>query len=361
MSDFFESLVEAAGNELATIASDGIPTSDVAGFIDTGSMIFNALVSGDLHKGVPSNKITVLAGEEATGKTFFLLGTIKHFLLTQKDARVILFETESAITKDMLVERGIDASRVAVLPISTVQEFKTQAVKILDKYIESKEKVPMLFALDSLGMLSTEKEVTDSASGSDKRDMTRAPQIRSAFRVLTLKLGRANVPLLVTNHTYTVVGAYVPTKEMGGGSGTKYSASNIIFLSKKKDRDTSNTKDVLGNFITCTLVKGRLTKENKSVTVKLSYESGLDKYYGLVDLAVKHDVFKKVSTRIELPDGSKVFEKNIYEDPEKFFTSEVIEQLNEAAHKEFMYGSSKGDSDEDVEENSEHICEAEES
>lgn len=339
MSNFLDSLIESAGNELATVASDGIPTSDVAGFVDTGSMMFNALMSGSLTGGIPSNKITVLAGEEATGKTFFLLGTVKHFLQTQPDARVILFESESAITKEMLVERGIDASRVAVLPVSTIQEFRTQATKILDKYIELKEKTPLMFCLDSLGMLSTDKEVEDISSGSDKRDMTRAQLIRGAFRVLTLKLGRANVPLLVTNHVYNVVGAYVPTKEMGGGSGTKYSASNIVFLSKKKDRDTS-TKDIVGNFIKCTLAKGRLTKENSSVTVKLSYEKGLDRFYGLVDLAVATGVFKKVSTRIELPDGSKVFEKNIYEDPERFFTEDILEQLEKSAAQSFKYGSS---------------------
>jgi hypothetical protein len=86
-------------------------------------------------------------------------------------------------------------------------------------------------------------------------------------------------------------------------------------------------------------VKGRLTKENQSVTVRLSYDTGLDPYYGLTDLAIKHDIFKKVSTRIELPDGTKVFEKNINDEPEKYFTEEILVQLNEAAHKEFMYGS----------------------
>lgn len=349
MSNFLDGLIEAAGNDLATIAEDGIPTSDVAGFIDTGSMIFNALVSGSLTGGIASNKITVLAGEEATGKTFFLLGTIQHFLSTQKEGRVILFESESAVTKSMLVERGIDASRVAVLPVSTIQEFRTQAVKILDRYIESKETKPVLMALDSLGMLSTDKEVEDIASGSDKRDMTRAQLIRGAFRVLTLKLGKANVPLIVTNHVYNVVGAYIPTKEMGGGSGTKYSASNIIFLSKKKDRDAS-TKDVVGNFIKCTLVKGRLTKENQSVTVKLSYNTGLDTYYGLTELAIKHGIFKKVSTRIELPDGSKVFEKNITESPEKYFTEDILKQLNIAAGKEFLYGSTQEDTNVELSE-----------
>jgi RecA/RadA recombinase len=311
-------------------------------------MIFNALVSGDLRGGIPSNKITVLAGEEATGKTFFLLGTIKHFLKTNPKGRVVLFESESAITKQMLLERDIDTTRIAILPVSTIQEWRTQAVRVLDKYIEqNNSETPLLMGLDSLGMLSTDKEAEDVSSGSDKRDMTRAPAIRAAFRVLTLKLGRANVPMIVTNHTYQVIGSYVPTKEMGGGQGLKYSASSIIYLGKKKDRD-DDSKEVVGNLIRCTLVKGRLTKENKTVTVKLSYDTGLDPYYGLTELAIKHGVFKKTSRQIELLDGSRVFEKKINENPELFFTADVLEKLQEAAGKEFLYGSAQSDNEENL-------------
>ena len=93
-----------------------------------------------------------------------------------------------------------------------------------------------MFVLDSLGMLSTSKELEDSAAGKDTRDMTRAQIVKAIFRILTLKLGKANVPMLVTNHTYDVVGAYVPTKEMGGGSGLKYAASTIIYLQSLKRR-----------------------------------------------------------------------------------------------------------------------------
>lgn len=139
-------------------------------------------------------------------------------------------------------------------------------------------------------------------------------------------------------------------------SGTKYSASNIIFLSKKKDRD-DKTKDVLGNFIKCNLVKGRMTKENKSVTVKLSYETGLDRYYGLTELAIAQGVFKKLSKQIELPDGTKVFESAINKNPAKFFTPEVLSKLEEAAKKEFMYGSAQEIIEDDMEEHEEHISE----
>ena len=144
----------------------------------------------------------------------------------------------------------------------------------------------MMFVLDSLGMLSTSKELADSAEGKDTRDMTRAQVVKAIFRILTLKLGKANVPLLITNHTYDVVGAYVPTKEMGGGSGLKYAASTIIYLSKKKEKDG---KEVIGNIIKAKAAKSRLTKENASVDTRLYFDArGLDKYYGLLELSLIH-------------------------------------------------------------------------
>jgi hypothetical protein len=159
--------------------------------------------------------------------------------------------------------------------------------------------------------------------------------LKAAFRVLTLKLGRCGVPLIVTNHTYDSMGSMFPTKEMGGGSGLKYAASSIIFLSKKKDKDGT---EVVGNIVHCKNHKSRLTIENKMVDVRLSYETGLDKYYGLLELAIKHNIFKQVSTRIELPDGKTQFGKTIMNNPTEYFTEEVMILLDEAAQKEYKYG-----------------------
>ncbi len=337
MTDFLKSVIKDVGNEYATLVADGIEAGDVDTFIDTGSYVFNALLSGSLNGGLPSNKITALAGESATGKTFFLMGIVKNFLDANPDAGVIYFESESAITSTMIEERGIDPNRMVMIPVTTVQEFRTQAIKVLDSYLAQDEadRKPLFLCLDSLGMLSTTKEVEDTAEGKETRDMTRAQVLKAAFRVLTLKLGRAKVPMVVTNHTYDVVGSMFPTKEMGGGSGLKYAASSIIYLSKKKEKDGT---EVVGNIIHCKNHKSRLTVENKMVDVRLSYSGGLDRHYGLLDLALKHGVFKQVSTRIELPDGSKTFGKTINNDPEKFFTEEIMEKLEEAATKEFKYG-----------------------
>ena len=335
MSDFLKDIIKETGNEYASLVSDGVEAGDVDTFIDTGSYIFNALLSGSIYGGLPANKITALAGESATGKTFFLMGIVKNFLDSNPDAGVIYFESESAITKQMVIDRGIDPTRMVILPVTTVQEFRTQSLKVLDSYLLTNRERPMLMCLDSLGMLSTTKEVEDTSEGKETRDMTRAQVLKAAFRVLTLKLGKAKVPMVITNHTYDVVGSMFPTKEMGGGSGLKYAASSIVYLSKKKEKDGT---EVIGNIIHCKNHKSRLTQENKMVDVRLTYNKGLDKYYGLLDLALKYNMFKQVSTRIELPDGTKQYAKTINNDPEKYFTKDIMDLLNEAASKEYKYG-----------------------
>jgi|TARA_B100001093_G_scaffold484840_1_gene518650 RecA/RadA recombinase len=333
--NFLKDVASEIGNEYASLVSDGISAGDTSGYIDTGSYIFNALCSGSIYGGVPGNKITAIAGESSTGKTFFCLGIVQHFLESNPDAGVIYFESESAISKQMIEDRGIDSQRMLIVPVTTVQEFRLQSIKILDKYLTMKDQKPMMFVLDSLGMLSTSKEVEDSEAGKETRDMTRAQVVKSIFRVLTLKLGKANVPLLVTNHTYDVVGAYIPTKEMGGGSGLKYAASSIIYLSKKKEKDG---KEVVGNIIKCKNAKSRLTKENSTVETRLYYDRGLDRYYGLLELGEKHGVFERKGNRIVVGESS-VYPSAMLKDPDKYFTEEVMKKLDEAAAKEFRYGN----------------------
>ena len=335
--NLLKDLAKASGNDLAGVVSDGIVAGDVDGYIDTGSYIFNALVSGDIYRGIPSNKITALAGESATGKTFFALGMVQKFLEDNPEGNVVYFESESALTQEMLEERGIDTSRILLVPVTTIEEFRTQAVNIIDGFEKQRKgDEKLFFVLDSLGMLSTIKETEDIGSGKNVRDMTKAQVIKGTFRVLTLKLGKVGIPMIVTNHTYDVIGSMFPQKEMGGGSGLKYAASSIVYLSKKKEKDGT---EIIGNIIHCKNHKSRLTVENKMVDVRLTYDKGLDRYYGLLDLALKYGIFKQTSTRIELPDGKTQFGKTINNNPETYFTPDILEQLNECCKKEFKYGS----------------------
>ena len=158
-NDFLKKIIKETGNEYASVVEDGVESGDVDSFIDTGSFILNGLLSGSLKGGLPSTKVTALAGESATGKTYFLMGIVKNFLDSNPEAGVVYFESESAITKQMVVDRGIDSKRMVIMPVTTVQEFRTQALKVLDTYLlqDESERKPLFLCLDSLGMLSTTK------------------------------------------------------------------------------------------------------------------------------------------------------------------------------------------------------------
>ena len=333
--DFLKEIVKEIGDEYTQIAAD---IDETERFIDTGSHIFNALVSGSVYGGVSTNKITAIAGETSTGKTYFSLAIVKNFLDTNPDGYCLYFDTEAAITKGLLTSRGIDQSRLVVVNVVTIEEFRSKALRAVDIYLKTEEenRKPCMFVLDSLGMLSTEKEITDALNDKQVRDMTKSQLVKGAFRMLTLKLGQANIPLIVTNHTYDVIGSYIPTKEMGGGSGLKYAASTIIYLSKKKEKDKT---EVVGNIIKAKTAKSRLSRENKDVNIRLYYdERGLDRYYGLLELGELGGLWKNVAGRYEM-DGKKVYAKNIYEEPEKYFTEEVMKKLDEIAMKTYSYGS----------------------
>ena len=337
MSNFFTDLVDQLKDEDTKILSEGGASAEYSGCIDTGSYALNAVLSGSIYGGVPNNKVTAFAGESSTGKTFFVLGIVKQFLDANPEGGVIYFDTEAAVTKQMMESRGVDTKRVVISEPDTIQKFRHTALQIIEKYQaqpEAKRK-PMIMVLDSLGQLSSTKEMEDTAEGKETKDMTKSAILKATFRVLNLKLAKIGVPLLVTNHVYDVVGAYIPTKEMSGGSGLKYTASTIVYLSKRKDKDGTA---VVGNIVRCKLQKSRLTKENSQVEVKITYSTGLDRYFGLLEIAEKYGIIKKVSTRYELANGTKVFGKNINEEPEKYFTPDILALIDEACKKEFLYG-----------------------
>ena len=303
-------------------------------FIDTGSYIFNGM-SGSIFGGVSRNKITGI-GERPTGKTFsenhFM---VKNFLDNNPDGYCLYFDT--SVNRGLLESRGIDLERPVVVNVVTIEEFRSKALKGIDIYLKTDEdkRKPCMFVLDSLGMLSTEKEITDALNDKQVRDMTKSQLVKGAFRMLTLKLGQANIPLIVTNHTYDVIGSYVPTKEMGGGSGLKYAASTIIYLSKAQEKEGT---EVVGNIIKAKTAKSRLSKENKTVKIRLYYdERGLDRYYGLLELGELGGLWKNVAGRYEV-NGKKVYGKQILANPDEYFTEEVMAKLEEIAQEEFSYG-----------------------
>lgn len=327
-------IVKEIGGEYTQLASE---INETETYVDTGSYILNALVSGSIFGGVSGNKITAFSGLSGCGKTFFSLAVVNNFLNNNPNGYCLYFDTEAAVTKSLLTSKGIDLSRVIVLNVVTIEEFRTKALKAVDMYLKKSEseRNPCMFVLDSLGMLSTNKEITDTLAEKDTRDMTKAQLIKATFRMLTLKMGQAKIPMIVTNHLYANVGGYGPTNVQSGGTGLAYAASTIIELSKTKEKEGT---EVVGNVIGAKTHKSRFSKENQKVDVRLFYdERGLDRYYGLLDLGEIGGLWKNVAGRYEI-DGKKLYGKEILKNPEKYFTPEIMQTLDEIAKQEFSYG-----------------------
>ena len=330
----FDTLAKEAKNDYAQLVSN---TSSDQGFIGTGSYILNAQLSGSIHGGIPNNRVTAIAGEQATGKTFYAIGIASTFLNDHPDGAVFYFDSEAAATPDLFRDRGLDAARVWHFPIDTIEEFRTQMIRILDNLLKTPEKdrKPLLIILDSLGMLASQKELQDAMDDKQVRDMTKSQTIKSVFRIITSKLGKLKIPMIVTNHTYKTMNPYGDPTDMGGGSGLKYAASTIITLTKSKEKDSS--KEIIGNIIKVKTYKSRLTKENTQIATRLFFDSrGLDEYYGLLELGEKHGIFIRKGNRI-LTGESSVYPSAILADPNKYFTKEIMQALDEVASKEFKY------------------------
>jgi len=339
-NDFFKNMVKNIKDDMVTMMEDGLGAGEFTGYIDTGSYVMNAVISADIFGGMHNNKAIALAGESTTGKSFFTMGIMKNYQQQYNDAGIMYYETEGAVNKADMAERGIDVSRVMLGEPTTISEFRTKAMVLLNKYIETprKERPPLMLVLDSLGMLSTTKEITDITEGNDKKDLTRSQEIRGAFRALRLRMAKAGIPMIITNHTYATMDKYNP-QVMGGGGGLVFASDTILMLSKAKVTEGEGAdRQVVGNIVHVKAFKNRLARENKRVDVLLTYDQGLDRYYGLLDMAERYKVFKKVSTRFEMPDGSKHFGTQIYREPERFFTKDVLDKINEGVKKEFSYG-----------------------
>ena len=330
----FDTLAKEAKNDYAQLVSE---TSNDQGFIGTGSYILNAQLSGSIYGGIPNNRVTAIAGEQATGKTFYAIGIASTFLDDHPDGAVFYFDSEAAATPDLFRDRGLDPSRVWHFPIDTIEEFRTQMIRILDNLLKTPEKdrKPLLVILDSLGMLASNKEMEDAMNDKQVRDMTKSQTIKSVFRIITSKLGKLKIPMIVTNHTYKTMNPYGDPTDMGGGSGLKYAASTIMTLTKSKEKDSS--KEIIGNIIKVKTYKSRLTKENTQIATRLFFDSrGLDQYYGLLELGEKYGIFIRKGNRILIGESS-VYPSAILSDPNKYFTKEVMQALDEAASKEFKY------------------------
>lgn len=326
-NDFFLDIMKEAGVAVA----EKISTTE---FIDTGSYALNALLSGSVYGGMPSNRVMMWAGAPSAGKSFLTLSCVKTYMDNNPTATVVYFDTEFALEEDMVVKRGIDPKRFHIVQTETLQDFRTKIVKILDALEKQKKPSKVMMVLDSLSNLPTKKEVDDALTGNDVRDMTKAQVIRSIFRVITNRLGKLAIPLAVTSHTYSSMDMYSPVV-ISGGSGHVYAASTVVTLTKAKLKEGT---EVIGNIIRATTYKSRYSKENQKIELRLDFETGLDRYYGLFPIVEKYGLVTKEGRKYRLPDGRLIWEREINETPEAVYTKEFLDEIDVACKEEYSLG-----------------------
>ena len=230
--DLDKELSKINGFETGSILSENT-FSEVDEWIPTGNYLLNAQLSGTLFGGIPNTRSLGLMGDPGTGKSFVCLNVARE--AQKKGYDVIYCDTEGAIDKSSAIKFGIDANKVRYQPIKTVTEFQTFVANLLELVKKAKASganPKILLILDSLGMLSTDKELRDAIEGKNAADMgAKAKELRKLFRVITLDLTAAKIPLVCTNHVYAG-GGFFPTKESSGGDGPIFAMSVISFLSK---------------------------------------------------------------------------------------------------------------------------------
>lgn len=322
-------LKKAAKIDMAGIMSeleDYVPRD----YISSGNFLFNSLLAADPYKGLPSGKIITLAGPPGCGKTITMIEMLKN---AQKMGYTpVLYDSEFANNdKDTLKSRGLDTDNLLYIPIDTVEALKTSLLNLLEE-IGPNEKV--IIGIDSLGNLSTEKEMRDSIDGSDKKDMTRAAQLKALFRTVTLKAGMKQVPIIAINHTYVNPGSFIPQNIVAGGSGGLYMSSIIIQFSKAQDKESGVTT---GAVVTAKSDKNRFAKEKSKVKFSINFNTGILPYSGLLGYCEEEKlVTKEGRSYIYKLDGVKYGPKDMNK---AFWDKQLAGPLGDHLREKFKYGS----------------------
>lgn len=332
---------------------------EIKEWISTGNYSLNALISGDIFKGIPSGKITVFSGPSQTGKTFLALNTAREAQRMGYD--IIWLDSENAFNKEQAIENfGIQPDKFRHELVNSIEEVSTYCKNLTEVLLKKKEEgfeLPkVLIVLDSLGNLSTEKEIGDVLSNSEKVDMTRAKGIKKFFRVMTVELAKLDIPMICINHVYSSIG-YITQNVQSGGTGVEYLPSVNVELSRAqlKENPSVASSNRIGVQVTAKLVKGRFSAPLCPVKFQILFTKGMNKYIGL-ECFLDENTFEKIGfgpgktlkgtgvytyskeipTRYwSLTDGT-VFEYTQVYVPE-FWTDERLIAINEVIHEKTSY------------------------
>ncbi len=342
-NSILEKLKKTVGNVDGFLLSDETNPYKIDEYFDTGCFILNAALSdGDIFKGLPLGKRVGVSGPSGVAKSYFMMSIIKSFLERKDNSYAVVFETEGSSINEMCESLNVDVSRVLVLPVYTVEEFRTQCIRLLDDIKEqqasskkNKEEFPSyIIGVDSLGMLATHKESEDARSGNEKQDMTRAKIIKSIFRLITLPLAMTKTPMLIANHTYGTQELY-SRQVTSGGEGFKYATDISMILSKAQDKvGTERT----GSVITLTMDKSRFIPEGQKFKINLSFSKGIHPYSSMITMAEDLGVIKKEGHGFILPNGDKVKSTDLKKNIQDYFNEEFMTVLRDKIKSKVGFG-----------------------
>ena len=340
-------------NPFATYLSDST-LSRVGGWIDTGSYVLNAIVSGSIHGGIPKGRVTMMGGESMTGKTLFVQKILAN---AQKEGLIpVIFDTENAVDPEGSERMGLDVSKVKYVPCITIEQTRNALFKFLTAVKEKGLEGKFIIAIDSLGNLQSELEHSRMGKDSMSSDMgTKARAMKSLMQTCTNLGATTQTTILCTNHVYDDPTAMFPSieKNMPGGKSIIYLPSVTIQLARKPmksdggktmDAETAvGQKNYAGILIRALTRKNRFIKQYLQGEMFLSFQTGLDRYYGLLDLAVGVGAVIQTGSTYTLPDGKKLgYYKNFRKDKD-LWENTILPVLEERIKDEWSYSSFDGD------------------
>lgn len=355
MSKYLQKLKKVANNEFSFIANEENNLYVIDKYHDSGCYILNGLLSGTIYGGIVDGRRYQIAGPSSVAKSYLTSLVVKSYLEQNEDSCCVAFESEGSTILEMVENFGISKDRFLILPVKTIESCRSQSLNLLKEIRENnkgKEKRDkFIFLYDSIGNLSTNKEIGDIEENSDKKDMTRAQLLRGFGRALSLEFLLAKVPAIIVNHSYSGMSQYEADKT-GGGEGPKYLADCTLILSKSKERVGS---DQVGVKIKVKVEKGRFTKENIFGNIIIHFSKGLYKYSDLVDKAYEFGVFKKEGISFILPDGNKVKMAEVRKNFKEYANETNMNAIDEAIQKHFKFGQEIDDTEfiDDVDESDE--------
>jgi RecA/RadA recombinase len=247
--------------------------------IPTAIPIINVALSGRLDGGLTPG-LTMWAGPSKHFKTAFSLLMAKSYLEKYEDAALLFYDSEFGTPQSYFDSFGIDTDRVLHTPLTDIEQLKFDIMQQLTN-LERGDR--LIIVIDSIGNLASKKEVEDALEGKSVADMSRAKQVKSLFRMVTPHLTMKDVPMIVVNHTYKEIGMF-PKDIVGGGTGSYYSADNIFIIGRQQEKE--GTEIVGYNFI-INVEKSRYVKEKSKIPVTVSFDGGISKWSGLLDIALE--------------------------------------------------------------------------